>query len=116
MTILDANVLLYAYNADMPQQRAVKQWLTKRLRDSEPIGLPWITLWAFIRISTNSRIWKYPKSPTEVSSIVHEWLSETGVVVVQPGPRHADILEWLVRRHAAVGALVTDAALAALAM
>jgi predicted nucleic acid-binding protein len=55
MTILDANLLLYAYNADLPQQQAAR-WLAKLLASGETIGLPWITLWAFIRISTNSRI------------------------------------------------------------
>jgi len=116
MTIIDANVLLYAYNADAPQQRTAAQWLAKLLRSGETIGLPWVTVWAFIRISTNSRIWTNPRSAREAFAIVGEWLSQPGVVPLQPGPLHAEVLEKLVVDHNATGPLVTDALLAALAI
>ena len=32
MTILDANLLLYAYNSDAPQQEMAAAWLRKRSR------------------------------------------------------------------------------------
>jgi predicted nucleic acid-binding protein len=54
--IIDVNLLLYAYNADAPQQRLAAQWLFRLLESGEIIALPWVTVWAFIRISTNSRI------------------------------------------------------------
>jgi hypothetical protein len=38
------------------------------------------------------------------------------VVPLQPGPRHAEILERLVSEHGATGPLVSDAVLAALAI
>jgi toxin-antitoxin system PIN domain toxin len=116
MTILDANVLLYAYNEDAPQQRAAAGWLAKLLASGETIGLPWVTIWAFIRISTNSRVWANPKPPQEVFAIVGEWLAQPGVVTLNPGPLHAEILEGLVRDHGAAGPLVADAVLAALAI
>jgi hypothetical protein len=58
--ILDANLLLYAYNLDAPQQRAASGWLTEVVENGETIGLPWVTIWAFLRISTNGRIWENP--------------------------------------------------------
>jgi predicted nucleic acid-binding protein len=51
MIIIDANLLLYAYHADAPQQRLAAEWLRKLLRSGEIVGLPWVTVWAFIRIS-----------------------------------------------------------------
>ena len=116
MTIIDANLLLYAYNADAPQQKASARWLQGLLKSGEIIGLPWITIWAFIRISTNSRIWANPRSAGETFAIVGEWLRQPGVVPLHPGPLHAEILEKLVSDHGATGPLVTDAVLAALAM
>jgi uncharacterized protein len=116
MTILDANLLLYAYNEDAPQQRAASRWLSKLLGSGETIGLPWVTLWAFIRISTNSRIWASPRPAREAFALVGQWLAEPGVVALQPGPMHAKILEKLVTEHGAAGPLVTDAVMAALAM
>jgi uncharacterized protein len=116
VTILDANVLLYAYNADAPQQPVAARWLAELLEGDDAIGLPWLTVWAFIRIATNSRIWTTPLSTKEVFAIVDGWIAQPGVVVLQPGPRHAEILKRLVIDHAVTGALVTDAVLAALAI
>jgi hypothetical protein len=116
MTIVDANVLLYAYNENAPQQRSAAQWLRKLLDSGEIIGLPWITIWAFVRISTNSRIQTNPLPAEEAFAIVREWLSQPGVVPLHPGPRHIEILEKLVRDFGAGGPLMTDAVLAALAL
>lgn len=116
MTILDANVLLYAYNADAPQQAAATRWLTRLLEKGETIALPWVTVWAFIRIATNSRIWPSPLSAEQVFAIIEEWIAQPGVVLLQPGPRHAEILKALMTEFGVAGHLVTDAVLAALAL
>ena len=116
MTVVDANLFLYAYNADAPQQWAAAEWLTKLLESGESIGLPWVTLWAFIRISTNSRIWTNPRPAAEAFAIVRDWLAQPGVVALQAGPLHLEILERLMRDHGAVGSMASDAVLAAIAM
>ncbi len=116
MTILDANLLLYAYNADAPQQSVAARWLAELLESDEAIALPWVTVWAFIRIATNSRIWSNPLSAKQVFAIVEEWIAQPGVVVLQPGPRHTEILKRLIIEHNVTGPLVTDAVLAALAL
>jgi len=116
VTLLDANVLLYAYNADAPEQAAAGQWIDRLLASGETIGLPWITLWAFLRIATSSRIWPNPLAPERAFAIVEDWLEQPGVVTVGPGPRHGELLKRLVSGHRATGPLVTDAVLAALAI
>lgn len=116
MTIIDANLLLYAYNADAPQQAAAAKWLKELFESGETIALPWTTLWAFARICTNSRIWANPRSAKEAFVLIREWLAQPGVVILQPGPRHSEILELLVINHGATGPLLTDAVLAALAI
>jgi hypothetical protein len=116
MTVIDANLLLYAYNADAPQQSAMARWLSELLESSETIALPWITVRAFLRISTNPRLWENAKPAKEAFRIISEWLEQPSVVVLQPGPRHWDILESLVLEHNATGSLMTDAVLAALAI
>jgi predicted nucleic acid-binding protein len=78
VTIIDANLLLYAYNADAPQQRTAAEWLNRLPESGEPIGLPWVTIWAFIRISTNSRLWDNPRPAGEAFGIVREWLGRPG--------------------------------------
>lgn len=116
MTILDANLLLYAYNADAPQHPIAARWLAKLLGSGEVIALPWITIWAFIRIATNSRIWPNPLPAKQVFAIVEQWISQPGVIVLEPGPRHAEILRGLIIDQSVTGAMVTDAVLAALAV
>lgn len=116
MTLLDANLLLYAYNADAPQQPVAARWLAELLESSEIIALPWITIWAFLRIATNSRIWSNPLPAKRVFHIIEEWIRQPGVVVLQPGPRHLEILTRLVVEHSIAGPLATDAVLAALAL
>ena len=116
MTILDANLLLYAYNADAPQQSVAARWLAELLESDEAIALPWVTVWAFIRIATNSRIWPNPLSAKQAFAIIEEWIAQPGVVVLQPGPRHTEILKRLIIEHSVTGPLVMDAVLAALAL
>lgn len=116
MIILDVNVLLYAYNADDPLHVKVAFWFETLFRESEIVGLPWATLWSFIRISTSTRLWRNPKSVQEAFNIIRKLLAHPNVRVVQPGSRHAEILEQLVFEHRATGPLVSDAVLAALAL
>jgi uncharacterized protein len=112
--VLDANLLLYAYNADCPEHVRARHWLEDLFASAEWIGLPWLTLWAFLRISTNPRLFPRPLTAHEAFGILHHWLALPRVVAVQPGPRHTEILEKFVTENRASGALVTDAALAAL--
>jgi hypothetical protein len=116
VTLLDVNILLYAYDKDAAHHVAAAQWVKHLINGPEVIGLPWITLWAFVRLSTNSRVLANPKTPQEAFQIVREWLALPGVVVVQPGPRHAELIERLVIENRAAGPMTTDAALAALAI
>ncbi|MBV9264694.1 MAG: type II toxin-antitoxin system VapC family toxin [Acidobacteriaceae bacterium] len=116
MTMIDANLLLYAYNADAPQHSRAVQWLTDLFDSDDIIGLAWTTIWAFVRICTNPRIWDNPLAMKDALGIVTRWLATPDVVIVQPGPRHWDILQQVILENSVSGPLVTDAVLAALAM
>ena len=116
MTVLDANLLLYAYNADAPQQSEATRWLTELLDSGETIALSSVVAWAFLRICTNPRIWSNPKPAKEAFAIISEWLGHPNVALLQPGPRHWELLERLVTEHKATGPSLTDAVLAALAI
>lgn len=116
MILLDANILLYAYNSDAPQYETVSSWLEGHLTGPDLIGLTWPTLWAFIRISTNPRIWSNPKPIAEAVGIARDLVALPGVVVVQPGSRHLQLLEETASSAGTAGAGLTDAVLAALAI
>ena len=56
MILLDANLLLYATISDFEQHATARAWLDDRLNAPIRVGLPWVTLLAFLRISTNARV------------------------------------------------------------
>lgn len=116
MIIVDANILLYAYNADAPQQPTAAQWITATLASGETLALPWITVWAFLRISTNGRIYANPLTPDQAFGIINNLLEQPGIALLLPGPRHLELLRRLVNEYEAVGPLMSDAVLAALAL
>jgi hypothetical protein len=112
----DANLLLYAYHPRAEQHEESRAWLEGALSGSELVRLPWLTLWAFLRISTNPRVFEQPLSTAEAAEIVSSWLARPNVGVLEPGERHWEILRRLVDEGQVMGPLVTDAALAALAI
>lgn len=116
MTVLDANILLYAYNSESAHHADVRKWLEAQIRAKEALGLPWISLWAFLRISTNPRLSSPPLSLNEAFAIVHEILGMPRASVISPGRAHADLLERVSVEAQAGGARMTDATLAALAI
>jgi len=114
--VLDANVLLYAYDSSSLAHERCRHWLTEAFNGGEQIGLPWQTLLAFVRIATNSRAFRVPLSGERACVIVSQWLTLPQVVVVAPGEAFWSIFVEQVKRAQVLGPLVTDAALAALAI
>ena len=116
MILVDANVLLYAYHSRSQHHARCRSWLEPALTGSDPIGLAWATIHAFLRIGTNPRAFEHPLSIGEASAIVTEWLQLPAVTIVDPGERHWEVLKKLLRDGQVSGPLVPDAALAALAV
>lgn len=116
MNLVDANLLIYAHNSFAQQHGRAKQWLRATLDSGEPVGLSWITLLAFLRITTGPRSFIDPMSLEEAGSVVAAWLAHPSVSVLQPTERHWPILSRLLEDGQARGPLVMDAHLAALAI
>lgn len=114
--LLDANILLYARNADDPHHDRARPWLVDALNGSTRVGFPWQTVTAFLRIATNPRAFAEPLEPEVAWQQVEHWLAAPRAWVPQPTAAYAGVLGRLVRSHQIRGPLVTDAALAALAI
>lgn len=54
--IVDANILLLAQDSSSRQHEPAKAWLTDALNGTTRIGLPWVSLLAFVRIRTHPRV------------------------------------------------------------
>lgn len=116
MKLLDANVLLYAYDSSSPHHAACRPWLDAAFNAEESVALPWQTLLAFVRIATNPRAVRQPLSGAEACTIVTSWLERPNVVVIEAGERFWEIFKIQMSDAQVSGPLVTDAALAALAL
>ncbi len=113
MIVLDANILLYAYDAASPQHEKARTWLEAALSGGDPVGLPWQTIGAFLRIVTNPRLPGERFSVEEAARVVDQWLQQPNVRVLAPGAERWPLLRQMVIDGQARGPLVTDAQLAA---
>ena len=116
MILIDANLLLYAYDPSSSHHAASKAWLETTLSGSQFVRFAWMTLWAFLRISTSARVYERPLSIAEAEQAVASWLAQPVVGILDPGERHWEILRRLMTSGQVAGSLVMDAALAALAV
>jgi uncharacterized protein len=114
--LIDVNLLLYSHDSVSPHHAVARAWLETTFSDSEQVGLAWLTVVAFLRISTARRALGHPLSVAEATAIVSEWFDRPFVSLVHPGERHWEILQRLLQEGQAAGPLVTDAHLAALAI
>ena len=116
MILLDANLLIYARVAEMPQHARARDWLDQRLNGVTPVGLPWPTLLGFVRIVTNRRAFQQPLAVAAAWQQVEDWLDCPVAWIPAPTDRHRAILAALLRNEVAGADLVPDAHLAALAI
>ena len=116
MILLDANILLYAYDRESPRHDAARRWVEAVLSGDEAVGFPLVTLIAFVRIATNPAVYRRPLTPARAVEIVSSWLARPNVSVAAPSERHWVILADTLERGQARGPLVVDAHLAALAI
>ncbi len=116
MILVDANLLLYAYNPSFERHERSRVWLEEVLSKPGPVRLAWATILAFLRIGTNPRAFEYPLSIEEAIRIVSEWLAQPMVAILEPGERHWAILSDLLSTAQLRGPTVMDAHMATLAI
>jgi uncharacterized protein len=114
--LIDANLLLYAYHPRAEQHERSRAWLEAVLSGPDVVRFAWLTLWAFLRIATNARVFDRPLSTSEAADAISSWLAQPVAGILEPGERHWDILRDLVSDGQAAGPLVMDAVLAAIAI
>ena len=116
MILVDANVLLYAYDPRSEHHERCRRWVERTFSGEEPVCIAWVTLLAFIRISTNPRIFEAPLGAAEAIAIVSSWLARPAVSILEAGEQCWETLRALLVEAQVTGPLVMDAFLAALAL
>lgn len=116
MILIDANVLVYAHVTAFAQHDRARAWLDGQLNGATPVGLPWASLLAFLRLVTNPRVFERPEPMGDAWRQVLAWLGCETVWIPQPRERHAALLGELLAIPGSHANLVPDAHLATLAL
>jgi toxin-antitoxin system PIN domain toxin len=114
--LLDANLLVYARVAQFAQHERARSWLDLCLNGTVPVGFPWSTLLAFLRLVTNRRVFERPEPIEQAWRQVAAWLDSPVAWIPQPTGRHREVLGRLLVNHRVHANIVPDAHLAALAI
>ena len=116
MILVDANLLLYAEDSLSEHHQAARTWWDAQLSGAEPVCLCWPVVTAFIRIGTNVRLHRRPLTLGEAVERVQSWFDQPCVRIIHPGEQHWPIFQVMLRDGKAIGSLVSDAHLAAMAV
>jgi uncharacterized protein len=116
MILPDINLLIHAHNLDSPDHRAAREWWDTALSGTEIVGLTWVVLLGFVRITTHRAILNNPWPVEETLQRIEAWIAQPNVRIIHPTHRHAEWFGQFLRSVGTAGNLTTDAHLAALAM
>ncbi len=116
MILIDANILIYAHVSSFAEHNRARDWLDRQLNAAAPVGLPWASVLAFLRLVTNPRVFEHPEPMGDAWQQVRTWLTAETAWVPQPTERHADLLSEFLTLPGVYGNLVPDAHLAVLAV
>ncbi len=116
MMLVDTNLLIYAVDMDSPAHTAALDWLNATFSSGTQVGLPWVVLTGFIRITTNYRAMRSPINIEQALAYVGQFLQQPNVAIVNPGERHWLVLSSLLQNSGSGGNLTTDAHIAAMAI
>ena len=114
--LVDANLLLYAEDSLSPHHGAARSWWDATLSGNRTVLLAWVSLLAFLRISTNPRAVATPLPVRGAVARVAGWLAQPCVRLAQETPEHWETFSRLLKEVGVGANLTTDAHLAALAI
>lgn len=114
MIVVDANLLIYAYDLDSAHHKKSLSWLEELLSGVEAVGLPWQSVSAFLRVITNRRLPGTRVTLEQAVQVVDEWLQQPNVQVLVPADQHWSVLRQMILEGRASGPLVSDAEIAAI--
>lgn len=112
MIIPDVNLLICAYDEASPFHPAAAAWWEGCLSGNEPIGLPHVVLFGFIRLATHPRIVEKPLRIREAAGIVRSWIEQPVAQILIPGVEHPARVMSLLEKVGVAGNLTTDAQIA----
>jgi len=117
MIVLDANILIYAHMPKMKEHRMAAHWLEITLSSGgEGVGIMWQVATAFLRLTTNQRIFDDALDIETASRYLDNLLSHPLVRKIGPTDRHWEVYRNLLSDNDIVADLVMDTRIVAVAI
>jgi toxin-antitoxin system PIN domain toxin len=88
MIVVDVNLLTYAVNQDTQDHAKAKALLESAISGTETVGMPWIVLLAFLRLTTRAGLFQKPLTVAAAFDLMDAWLQQPSVTVPEPTARH----------------------------
>ncbi|KAF0094993.1 MAG: PIN domain-containing protein family protein [Puniceicoccaceae bacterium 5H] len=115
MKLPDVNVLVYAADRQSKYHTSAASWLEETISLKAPLRIPSHVVIGVVRILTHPRIYKSPLTAAEAFSFIGS-LQAGDFHLLLPGERYLEIFRNLSIDLKAVGNLIPDLHLAALAL
>ena len=116
LAVMDANLLLYAFNPLDPAHPAARRWLEETLSGEDVLAIPMLAVAAFLRASTHPSLDRLPQRMEEALSFIDDLLAVPNVRVLHTDGGHWPELKRVLEESGVLGRTVTDAQFAALAL
>jgi toxin-antitoxin system PIN domain toxin len=113
---IDTNILVYARREESAHHGAAARLLRGLAEGERPWALPWPCIYEFLRVVTHPRVFDPPTDLEAALVDLESLLDSPALVLLGEGPAHPSHLRRVVRAGRAVGNLVHDAHIAALAL
>lgn len=115
MFLLDVNVVLATHRANHVHHVPVLVWFDRLVSDDAPFAVPAMVWAAFLRLATNRRVFPVPTPRADAFAFIEATRAQPGHLDLAPGTRHLALLRELCEEGDAVGDLIPDAVIAAIA-
>lgn len=116
MIALDTNILLHARREELEHHHAARRLLKEVAQGSEAWALPWPCVYEFLRVVTHPRVFDPPTQLAAALEDLDSLLDSPSLTLIGEGPEHRGHLRRTIETGGAVGNLVHDAHIAALAV
>lgn len=116
MILPDLNLLLYAYNAHIPQHEPARMWWEKTVNAEELVALPHEVLFGFVRIATNPRLGSAAIDLEQARAVVESWTQLPQTRILTPTAGHFSRVMSLMEQAGSRGSVLSDAILASYAI
>src|SRR4051812_411493 len=101
--VLDTNILVYAKMKGMPEHAAVSAWLSDAIADASNILVCETSILAFLRISTNPKLFDPPLDSNAAKDFLMDLLSIPTVSLFHPSVHHFVEVSDLAMKYEMIG-------------